>query len=475
MPRLKKKIVSQGVYEVPDASRPGIDPTTGLPYMRLEVVTPQRIRHWATEGTRYLKSVPEGIPAPWTHIDPVTGRPVVLSDNGTLPRADINGGWWKELGVEVDPVEGATLVGYVDVEGDENDPNTPAGKVGKTVKETSIFAAPKWKAGGQVFEDVPLHIAMVTHPIQPGQKNFEQVPADYAKQGFQALAMSNMSYSLRMANNPPASVPEGGQSQGGGTNGQQKQPGSPNSQPNQGMPNNASSADIGKVVAILKQCGLVLPDDTTFENLPERLIIAAGQKAASEGSATDNLYQAPGGAETKQPAPVAMSQTPTPITNENFANVTKEVLMSHPVVKQLVEANNALLTLTTEQARAALQSRITKLVGEGKLTQKYADDVLAPLITGFQMSFNGSKSPVELTILALESQPAPARPANQSISPSLLLGTAMSHPMAGPGNASDNPYIQAADPTSGFGVGSDGKPLGANDIINQFCQTTGMP
>ncbi len=472
MPRLRKKIVSPGVYHIPD-------PATGR--MQQELVTPDRIQHWANEGNRYLQNGNQ-LPAPWSHIDPATGRPVVVSANGMLPRSDINGGFWDRLTTEFDPEMGLTLVGEIDVDGDENDPNTPAGKIGKTVRETSIFTS-NWQDGkGNSYRDCPLHIAMITHPIQPGQPNFEKVPT-----GTLALAMSNLAHPLKpiqMAGNPPSSSqrstdPNGGRSAQGGNGGQDpNKPGGMSGQMGgNGSPtSSAAGADINQVIAALRQCGIDLPDDTNPENFFERLLVATRQKAVSEGSAGGDLYNQPGGAETKQPAPVAMSATAT-LTSEQFAALPKETLMSHPLVKQLVDANNALLELTTQQARNTLGLRVKKLIDEGRVTQKYADEQLAPLITGFAMSFgaNAGKSPIEMTLAAIEAMPAPAaqqRQANYN-NPSLLLGTAMSH--VGPlmGQAIDNPYIHAADPGSAAGVDGSGNPVNALDIIKNFMDATG--
>lgn len=452
MPRFKKKIVSPGLYRIKN-------PITNE--IREELVTPERIQHWANEGRRYLQNG-NRLPGPWTHIDPQTGAPIIVSANGVLPRSDLNGGFWDRLYTEFDPVDGLSLIGEIEGDGDLNDANTPAGKIGRTVKETSIFALPEWTDGkGNTYRDVPLHIALVTHPIQPGQTNFESLPT-----GSLAIAMSNLVYPLKMAN-PPSSIqgstdpPSPYSSQGNNRPGQTGQGGGDPNSPTSA----ASGADINQVLAALRQCGIDLPDDTNPMNFFERLLVAARQKAVSEGSAGGDLYNQPEGAMTQQPAPVAMATNPAPVFD--FSKITQEVLMSHPVVKSLVESNNQLQELVLSSARAALQTRIAKLLSEGRITEKYATEVLKPLIDGFAMSQIG-KSPVEAVLTALEAAPAPVqRPAApHHNNASLLLGTAMSQIPTAAGNAPENPYVQG-------GVEPNGAPRSAQDIVKDFFEATG--
>jgi hypothetical protein len=477
MPLLKKKIVSPGVYRTTDLA-------TGK--VREETVTPDRIQHWASEGTRYLTAGNQ-LPAPWSHVDPNTGLPVMVSANGILPRSDINGGFWKFLTTEFDPEEGLTLVGYVDVDGDENDPNTPAGKVGKTVRETSIFALPQWADGkGNSFVDVPMHVAMITHAIQPNQKNFEKVP-----DGALAIAMSHRVHSFKptaMAS-PPSSIQgstdpsSGGQSGGQAGNkpgGQSYGGGNGQSSPTA----TAASADITQVIAALRQCGIDLPDDTSPMNFFERLLVACRQKSVSEGNQGGDLYSPPEGAATQQPAPVAMSQNPPATTAPgtfDFSKVPLDVFMSHPAAKQLVDANNQLQSIVLEQAKTGLQLRIKKLIEGGTITQKYADEMLKPLLDGFAMSHIGKPNAVEATLTAIEATAVARQPQGDSVAQQALL---MNLPMsaaydplamsaAPPRQTIDNPFIQANGQGNAAGITPQGTPAGATDIIKDFFDATG--
>jgi hypothetical protein len=320
-----------------------------------------------------------------------------------LERSDINAGFWENLRVENDPVLGDTLVGDLDVPGDPNDPNTPAGKVGTSVRETSIFVNDDFQDGRHnQYNDIPLHIALVTHPIQPGQPNFT-APANSL-----ALAMSQMTFTM-------AAAPQGayGSDRSKPSSTEPTKPGAvdqdrtdPGRQPIQ----SATAPDINQVIQALRGCGIGLPQDTTDANFLERLMVALGQKQISDGGDDEGSpYQQPEGAVTKTPAPVAMSQN-TPITPDNFKDISAEVFMSHPAAQALKTANEQLVAHANAQARTARQQRITSLIASGRITKEYAEQVLKPMVDTFQMSFVANAPPAALdaTLSALEVLPVPA-------------------------------------------------------------------
>lgn len=401
MPLITKKIVSSGVFRLANGS--------------LAVIPPERLHHWAAEFGRYRKAGNQ-LPAPWSHIDPVTKQPIVMGPH--LERSDINAGFWENLRVEKDQELGDVLVGDLDIPGDINDPNTPAGKVGKTVRETSIFAADFQDGKSNQYTDIPLHIALVTHAIEPNQKNF--VPA---------IAMSQMAYTMMAmppgASNdksrPPSTQPKPGQNDQ-----DRSDPGRQPIQPN------ATAPGVDQVIQLLRQCGIALPQDTTDANFLERLVVALGQKSMSDGGDDEGSpYQQPEGATQKQPAPVAMSQ----ITPEMFQSITAEVFMSHPAAQALKTANEQLMAHVNAQAQQARQLRVDSLVGSGRITKEYAEATLKPMVASFQMSFgaNAPPSALDATLAALESLPQPAArtPAwnNPLLTPSAAL--AMSQMPAG--------------------------------------------
>lgn len=433
MPRVTKKIVSEGVYRLADG--------------RLVPIDANRINHWASEFNRYRRAG-NLLPGPWSHIDPTTKQPVVMGPH--LERSDINAGFWENLRVETDPQFGVTLIGDIEVPGDLNDPNTPAGKIGKTVRETSIYVAPEFTDGaGNRYTDVPLHIALVTHPIQPGQSNFQP-----------AIAMSQLAFT--MAAVPPSASGDASSSYGGNSDKPSDDAGKKTQQqdgkPAGAVPPNASSPDIGSVLQALQACGIVLPKDTNDTNFLERLMVALGQKAASETD-DDSLYQPPEGAETKQPAPVAMSSTP--ITAENFASISKDVFMSHPVAKELHETNQMLLGVLLTEAKKARKARIDALLAARPDLKEFADASLYPLVESFQMSFgpNAPKPSLDVMLDTLEAIPAP-KPAADHRRAALLQNSgagalAMAHD-------NDNPFI--------MGVGAD---YDADKVVDKFFSNTG--
>lgn len=416
MARFKKKIVSAGVYRLPDGS--------------LVTITPERLAHWVSEFNRYRKNG-NRLPAPWTHIDPQTGKPVVMSPY--LERSDINAGFWENLWVEDDPRYGTTLVGELEVPGDPDNPETPAGKVGTVVKETSVYVVPSFRDGkDNTYTDIPLHIALVTHPVQPGQENFQP-----------AIAMSNLAYVVMSAAPPGAErTPSANPT--------------PSASPAPGALNNtplhASNPSIAVVLERLRACGIVLPDDTTLENFLERLLVALAQKAASENP-DSTVLKPPEGAVTKEPAPVAMSITP-----ESFASISREVFMSHPVAKELFETNQRLLAVLENQTRESRRARIDALVKSGRVTKETAEQKLYPLLEGLKMSFDEKGSPVPTvldTILdVLESSLKPAASPRNA----LLSALSMSSGVV----PADNPFIIGAQP-DGFD---------AKDIADRFFEAT---
>jgi hypothetical protein len=443
MPRIKKPIVSEGVYRLADG--------------QIAVVPAGRINHWASEGNRFLQAGNK-IPLPWSHIDPTTGAPVVMGPH--LERSDINGGFWEALESiyvpDINPATGQpygqTLVGYADVPGDPADPTTPAGKLGTTVKETSIYAKDFIDGSGKAFRDVPLHIAGVTHAIQPGQPNFAIAMSQY-------VGSTSMAFPPSGDKKPPAA--SGGDNSkapptsGGGDDQGKQPPGTP--------PQTATNPDINAVIENLRTCGIVLPQDTTVQNFFERLMVALGQKAVSDGGGEDpngTLNQPPEGADSKQPAPVAMSNVA--ITAENFAAIPKEVFMSHPAAKALDDTNQLLLGMLLGQAKSIRKARIDALVAAHPALADHAKTVLEPMLEGLQMSFKADapKQAIDAALDSLEIA-LPKKTPQASARAGLLsqLGIAMSHEANGA-----NPFI--VEPP-------DGEALSSDDVVKRFFEGTG--
>lgn len=491
MARFQKVIVSPGVWEV----------ATDDGGTRQEVITPARIQKWARNYAK-LRSKGYLAPAPFAHVDPVTKQmphPIKMGHNGTLPRSDLNRGFWDSLSVNSD----GALIGEVDIEGDITDYNTPAGKVGTTIKETSVYVKHGFKDGtGEIYDEMPMHIAVVTHPIEGGQSNFQPMAS---KEGF-AIAMSQC---VMMATG-------GGSGPGGfgssGTDPVSSSPGT--SQPGDGNKPDKSKSQFTdptgdtkgpiatKIVQALRHenIGIDLPDDTDDLNILERLLVACRQKATEKsnefqlqnqnqndpntnkpkpkGSSTRN---SPEGA-TEQPASIAMSQTAittTPMTLEQSA-----LLMSQ--VTGLTEANKLLAGYVTKLEKDKRGARIQNLVATGRCTKEYAEAKLIPMLAGFQMSLGADGAPamsaIDAVLEALEGVPARTTSilGNQPL-PSALAGlppesqAAMQQILMSMGaipngaNIEHHPNGDAFYTTTGSEMDGDA----AQKIANQFLKNTG--
>lgn len=378
MAKFRKAIVSAGSYLVSD----------GNGGRHTQFITADRLSHWANQFKK-MKKAGVAIPAPWLHTKDAV--PVQMGNDGSLPRSDWNAGFWKDFVVKNNNQGVPTLYGVVEVPGDPNDVNTPAGKVGKTVTETSIYARPSFTDGkGNEYKDVIMHGALVTHPIEPGQENFEQV-----EEGL-VIAMSDCTGLLMSADSTPFSQ-----------KGNEEYPGDDEEDESLDL-ENAPTGDLKTVMELLSKIGVILPKDTTDENFKERLSVALQQKVSGDDEDDDDegsLTKPPKEAD-KESEPMLMSTTPkTP-------EITAEVIMSHPAYKELESKNTQLFGVMNNQAKAARGARINALIQSKRITKEYSDANLVPLLNSFQMSFDSNGNEVltalDVTLKALEAIPAPA-------------------------------------------------------------------
>tara|TARA_R100001086_G_C11847533_1_gene260533 strand:+ start:2749 stop:4008 length:1260 start_codon:yes stop_codon:yes gene_type:complete len=338
--RFKKPIVTTGVYTIPGDTPRKVE------------VTSDRLSHWANQFSA-MKDAGVSVPAPWNHSD--SSLPMSIGNDGTLPRSDINAGWWDKVWVEDN-----TLWGELDVPQNED-----AVKIGTSVKESSIYVRPTFVDGsGNEWKDSLMHIALVTHPIENGQGNFEPVESDGL-----ALAMSQLTEPLSMAYEDKEVGP--GESRESQSNGLQ------------GM------------LEALRACQIDLPEDTNEVNFMERLLVALRQKKTSEQPEESSVTSLPEGAK-EQPAPVAMSQEKNneiqEVTSDD-TQVQEEVIMSHPKFKAANQTINFLLNHIGSQEKGNLVARRNALVESGKITEAYAQEHLDASIGEFKMSFGEDGKP----------------------------------------------------------------------------------
>ena len=366
--RFKKPIVTTGVYSIPG----------DIP--RKVEVTESRLSHWASQFGK-MKKAGISLPAPWNHSK--DAFPMSTGNDGTLPRSDINAGWWDKVWVENN-----TLWGEVDVPSNED-----AVKIGTNVKESSIYVRPSFTDGaGNEWKDSLMHIALVTHPVENGQGNFE--PVDHGL----ALAMSQLTEPLSMAS------PEKAEEQINATD--NVGPGESKDSQVQGMKG---------MLELLRAVQIDLPEDTNEVNFMERLMVALRQKKTSEQPEDQSVTTPPEGAK-EQPAPVAMSQeTKNKVQEEETTlsheeQVGEEVVMSHPKFKAASQTISFLLNHIGQQEKNTLSDRRNNLVSTGKVTESYAAEHLDPSIGAFQMSFGDNGNPevcaASQIMDALESAPS---------------------------------------------------------------------
>jgi len=357
--RFKKPIVNTGVYAIPTSEG-----------TKKVSITKDRLHHWATQFDG-MKDAGISVPAPWSHSK--DALPIQMGSDGTLPRSDINAGWWDKLWVD-----GDTLWGELNVPSNED-----AIKIGKSVRESSVYVRPEFNDGsGNKWKDSLMHIALVTHPIENKQDNFQPVEADG---GGISLSMSQLTEPLTMAEEKV-----------------------------EGQQYNAANASMDTVLESLRENKIDLPDDTSEDNFMERLLTALRQKKVSESpDEEDSLTNQPEGAK-EQPAPVAMAQekqeTNVDVQQDDQDQGAVDLVMSHPKYKAAQQTIQFLMNHLSGQQKNALTSRRTALIESGKITEDYATKHLDPVIAEFSMSFGAdgqsSACPAETIMEALESAPS---------------------------------------------------------------------
>ena len=389
--KFTKEILTEGLYVTGD----------GKGGRQVSFIPQKRIAHWAAQHAEMVKAGLK-VPAPELHSE---------GENPNKYQTEVgsksNYGFWEQLSVgqkEEDGVMLTTLNGVIDVPVEDD-----AKKIGNSVQETSIYAKDKFVDGtGRVWEDVLVHIAPCTKPIEPGQKNFEPVA-----EGDLSIAMS---MSHRIAMNDMGAVGE--------------------------MLNSdqVASNDLQSMLASV--AGLSIPKGVTLDQLEQALMAALRQKQLSEQNGD-------GGSVTKPPKDSIVSQVPVVMstnTNQGANNTAPNSIPPAPTtpatqpapssgggtgevippdsatttaMSQLEETNQGLLAVATNAKKDELLRRLGALRQRGIVNTKERFDELSTLITGItSMSFNEKHEPiatnVEIRIDELEKVSIPM-PANAPV------------------------------------------------------------
>lgn len=264
-------------------------------------------------------------------IDPITGKQIQWD-------ASINAGFAESLYQNED----GALVAVLESFGDENDSNTPAGKIGTTCQETSIGLAKKYVDGkGNVYEDAPIHIAACIKAVEPGQSNFVLLEGEDVSKVSGDLSIVSMSSQLLMAL-PASSTNE--------TSGSGDRPISSDSGQEDAESN--LTCDVPSLLNLLRklESPIDLPADTTIENLVERLCIAVNQKCCDEES-------------EEEIEPGEGNATPKPPQNSQEKQGT--ITMTTPATPPVPQENVLLMSMLANTQKAALELRIAKLREKG--------------------------------------------------------------------------------------------------------------
>jgi hypothetical protein len=360
--------------------------------------TPERLERMAQTGQRMINNGLR-IPIPFKHFDKDnhTPVPVTLSESGKEIDpitgkaiswdASINGGFAESF---YQNEEGA-LVAVLESFGDENDLNTPAGKIGTTCQETSIGLASKYTDGkGNTYEDAPIHIAACIKAVEPGQTNFVLLGNEDVAKVAGDLSIVSMSSQIITMSDPPTS--------GSTENGDR----SLNGDSDPEIDGKNLSADVPTLLNLLRklESPIDLPDDTTDLNLVERLVIAVNQKICDEES-EEEIEPGEGNA-TPQPPKQAQEKQGT------YTMTTP----ASPVAPN--QESVLLMSMLANTQKKTLEARIAKLKEKGikdEMIEKFVTphmglDVTTMSMNDFNVATGQYKSfaQAELAISILEAQ-----------------------------------------------------------------------
>jgi hypothetical protein len=368
MPKFEKTILKEGKY------RQWNEKTNKYQFVE---VTPARIKK-LVDTFNTMKSKGIKVPGPWKHDFDINA--FTTGDNGLLTSSADNAGFWEDLTAKIMEDGKLALVGTIESPGDQEDPNTPAGKIGTVVQDTSIYTrknVPITDGSDEVLEEAIMHIALVTHPIELNQENFR-----LKNENDSCLVMSQM-------------VGE----------------------------SDSSPAMLSQLITDLREiCKLYLPADTTVDNLIQNLSIAVNQYKllnSDEGSDQDSFKVEPllmSHLEQSQIDALINGKVVNPKTSKPYS---KEDFSSSPLQEKSGSDNSEMLLVMSamqnsmqSDRRKGYRSRIDTLVESGRTTKAFADQTLYPQADSYNIEFKEGQvvTPnIEGLIMSLESMPAPVQ------------------------------------------------------------------
>lgn len=401
--KFRKLAVSPGEYYI---TRNGVREKIRL--------TKTRLMSWV-KNTKRLMDNGRKIPVPFAHADDKGNQPtpIIMDENGAFLDANTNQpiGWRSDLNagflsnIEYGTIDGREgIITDLDISGTEDNYDSPAGKFGRTIQETSLGIRPDYSdSTGESYGETAIHVAAVINPVELGQSNFALAMSETGILMAKALPKkpalpeeldeSPVIEDEALSSAVPQEVPVEEE--------EEVDPNAPDEQEASSKPiplrdeveEVDDAPDMTDLIANLQEFGLSLPEDTTPENIVERLRLLVRQKNFdTSGEGTNDISpSAPSGSQTPS-QPIAM--------NESSAALT--ILLSQVAVSK----------------RESLGQRAQALVRSGRLNQEWVDKNLTPRIESLEMSENSltakeldkykstgqfSKSEVEIMIEGFES------------------------------------------------------------------------
>lgn len=343
--------------------------------------SPSYLRHISKTGNKMLKAGLR-VPTPFGH------SKEAVPDASDNPKD--NAGYWKRFWVSTENGKPG-LWGEVEIPGSDDDPESPYYKAKHTAKETSVCIHEQYIDGKKrKWDNAIMHVALVNHPVVPGQKDFEHVPDN--------TSVVNMSMLSTHATTGVEDI----------------------------------SGLVKKLREVVK---LYLPDNCTIETLVKDLTVAVGQFELCTPNKDGGIVPAPVYLSTQtkdQNMPMSKEQidaivasgTVNPTTGKPFTSDDLAIQsQATPEDKKSAALLKAFTNKLVEQAKNSVVARINSLVESGRISKEYADTHLQPKVE-FQMSLIGTQEnpaiadhPLSMTLSALESLPAPTNTSSTGTMP----------------------------------------------------------
>lgn len=395
MAKFKKKVLEEGRYQSPDGM---ID------------ITKDRIKHWAASFQK-MKAAGLKIPIPWGHQSKASPD----YDEREFYESKYNGGYLEDLQAD----KNGCLIAIVDIPKEDD-----AQRIGTTVREVSPQVETKWKDGrGKVWDDVITHIALVTHPVVPGQDNFEVYEDAPKPEGATRLSLKQK---LSKGDSPMADEVEdleGAVEEPVKKEKKKDKPKEPETVTEDVFEDNSGASSGGidsELLDLLARVGLIIPDGTSEKDFVTALKASAatlthkmdeeGGGAGDEGDLGNldlsGLEDALSGGGQEPPVDEAAAAEPGAGGDANKGPVMEQQpAMTMSLAKNNIEAELELCKQQLENSnRDKLSNTVELLLTQGKITPVIADQLRGEL-KQYKLSLGGGISIVESKLETLKYMP----------------------------------------------------------------------